>query len=447
MTIATDDTLDHLLGSLASSSLDAESSSRDRSGWTPEGTPRAVVRAESVDDVAAVLAWASRNGVAVVPRGAGTGLAGGATAGAGSVVLDLSGLNRILEIDPINQLAIVQPGVITADLDRAAAAYGLRYAPDPGSVEISTIGGNIATNAGGLRGAKYGVTRDAVLALDVVLADGSLLSTGRQTIKGVAGYDLTSLFVGSEGTLAVVVQATVRLAPIPVSTTTVSAFFATVGEAASAITAVLSARIQPSILELVDGQTLAAIDREHGTDFRGGGDAFVLLQTDGYGAREEAAVAADILASRATSVEQTDDVEEANRLATARRLALPSIEALGPVLIEDITVPRSRFGEAIERVGEIAAARNVRIFVFGHAADGNLHPIIQIVDEQAATDAANDLFALALELGGTLTGEHGIGVLKRNWIRTELGAKSHDLQQSIKLLLDPAGILNPGKAI
>jgi glycolate oxidase len=447
MTLVAEDSLRQLLGSLSSSSLDAAPLSRDRSGWSPEGVPRAVIHATSVRDVSDVLAWATRNNVAVVPRGAGTGLAGGATAGGGSIVLDLSRLNRILEIDPVNQLAIVEPGVITADLDRAAAEHGLRYAPDPGSVEISTIGGNIATNAGGLRGAKYGVTRDAVLALEVVLADGSLLSTGRQTAKGVAGYDLTGLLVGSEGTLAVVVQATLRLQPIPVRTDTVSAFFSSVGDAAAAITAVLAARIRPSVLELVDGRTLAAIDRHHGTDFGGSGGAFVLLQTDGYGAAEEAAAAVTILLERASAVEHTDDVDEAARLTLARRLALPSIEALGPVLIEDITVPRSRFGEAIERIAAIGTTHGVEIFVFGHAADGNLHPIIRVDDESLAAAAAGAIFALALELGGTLTGEHGIGALKRDWIREELGAASHDLQRSIKLLLDPAGILNPGKAI
>jgi glycolate oxidase len=447
MTVAIEDGLDRLLAGLASSSRDASEWGHDRSGWDPGGVPRAVVRAESAEDVAAVLTWANARGVPVVPRGAGTGLAGGASAGEGTIVLDLSALNRIVKIDPVNQLAIVEPGVITADLDRAAAVHGLRYAPDPGSVEISTIGGNIATNAGGLRGAKYGVTRDAVLALDLVLADGSRLTTGRQTIKGVAGYDLTSLFVGSEGTLAIVVRATVRLAPIPVRTVTVSAFFGNVGTAAAAVTAVLAARIQPAVVELVDGHTLGAIDQAQGTGFRARGEAYVLLQTDGYGAVEEAQAAAAILERYAVSVEHSEDPGEATRLTTARRLALPSIEALGPVLIEDITVPRSRFGEAIERIAVIARVRAVRIFVFGHAADGNLHPIIQVADPRAADAAARDIFALALELGGTLTGEHGIGALKRDWIRDELGAASHDLHHRLKSLLDPAGILNPGKAI
>jgi glycolate oxidase len=447
VTTVIDNELGDLLGSLRSWTSASVADSNDRSGWAPEGEPLAVVRATSVAEVEAVLAWATEHRVAVVPRGAGSGLAGGAAAGEQSLILDLSGLNRIIAIDPVNQLAVVEPGVITADLDRAAGVHGLRYAPDPGSVEISTIGGNIATNAGGLRGAKYGVTRDAVLALDVVLADGTLLSTGRQTLKGVAGYDLTSLFVGSEGTLAVVVGATVRLHPIPVSTVTVSAYFGDVAAAAAAVTELSAARIQPSVLELVDGATLLAIDAAQSTNYADEGGAWLLLQTDGYGARDEAEAAVAVLESRATSVAWADDPADAALLTAARRLALPSIEALGRVLIEDITVPRSRFGEAIDRVAQISQHRGVPIFVFGHAADGNLHPIIVVNDEKDAAIAAGDIFALALELGGTLTGEHGIGALKRDWIRREVGGVSHDLQLSIKTLLDPAGILNPGKAI
>jgi glycolate oxidase len=447
VTIVADTIHDELRALSLSTSADVETSRTDRSGWTAEGSPRAVVRASSVDDVAAVLAWATAHGVPVVARGAGTGLAGGSAAGSGSIVLDLGGLDRIIEIDPINQLAIVEPGVITADLDRAAAVHGLRYAPDPGSVEISTIGGNIATNAGGLRGAKYGVTRDAVLGLDIVLADGTTLTTGRSTIKGVTGYDLASLFVGSEGTLGIIVRATVRLQPIPPHTATVSAYFPSLHVAAAAVTAVLAAGIQPSILELVDGPTLQAIDHAEGTDFRARGASFVLLQTDGFGASAESDAAVAVLERFAARIERTEDPDEAEQLTRARRLALPSLEALGPVLIEDITVPRSRFGEAIERIDAISAVHSVRIFVFGHAADGNLHPIILVEDEAATARAAADLFALALELGGTLTGEHGIGALKRDWLLQEIGPASHALQQEIKKLLDPAGILNPGKAI
>lgn len=422
----------------------------DRSGWLPQGGPSATVRVTSTEDISRVLAWANEQGVAVVARGAGSGLAGGATAGQGTVVLDLGGLNRILQIDPVDQLAVVEPGVITADLDRAAAPFGLRYAPDPGSVEYSTIGGNIATNAGGLRAAKYGVTRDSVLGLQVVLADGSVVDTGGRTIKGVSGYDLTSLFVGSEGTLGIIARATLRLRPIPTRTATLSAFFGSIADAASAVTALTAARIEPSVLEIIDGATLAAIDAAEGTDFSVRGAAFLLLQTDGYGAADEMAAAVQVLTPLARSLERTDDAREAERLTRARRLALPSIERLGRVLIEDIAVPRSRLGEAVQQVGVIAARHGVRIFVFGHAADGNLHPIL-LLDGDTVSDAeqaaAEQIFALALALGGTLTGEHGIGVLKRPWLRDELGDVSHDLQLRIKDLLDPRGILNPGKAV
>ncbi len=420
----------------------------DRSGWAPGGDPRAVIRVAHVDEVAAVLSWAAAHAVPIVTRGAGSGLAGGASAGEGAVVLDLSALDRILLIDPENQLAVVEPGVITADLDRAAARYGLRYAPDPGSVEISTIGGNIATNAGGLRGAKYGVTRDSVLGLDVVLADGSRLATGGRTIKSVTGYDLTSLLVGSEGTLAVVVGATLRLHPIPARTATLSAFFDTVAAAADAVSRITRAGIQPAVLELVDGNTLEAIDAAEGTSFRSRGAAYLLLQTDGFGADEELAIALAAIEGIALSTQRAGDAAEAEALTRARRRALPSIEALGEVLIEDISVPRSQLAVAIERIGTIADRNAVRIFVFGHAADGNLHPIILVGERRAAADAAaEDIFALALELGGSLSAEHGIGALKRGWVRAELGERSHDLQRQLKALLDPTGILNPGKAI
>jgi glycolate oxidase len=245
-----------------------------------------------------------------------------------------------------------------------------------------------------------------------------------------------------------VVGATLRLQPIPVKTATLSAYFPSLAAAAQAVTALTIARIQPSVLEIVDGGTLTEIDRVNGTDFRSRGPAFLLLQTDGYGAAAELDAAVTVLDPLASFIERADDPAEAERLTRARRLALPALETLGPVLIEDISVPRSRLAEAIEAIESIAEARAVRIFVFGHAADGNLHPIIlRGNDETAANAAAGDIFALALALGGTLTAEHGIGALKREWIRTELGAASHDLQGELKRLLDPRGILNPGKAI
>ncbi|MEV0568806.1 FAD-linked oxidase C-terminal domain-containing protein [Dactylosporangium sp. NPDC050588] len=421
----------------------------DRSGFVPDGPPRAVVRARTVADVQRTLAEASRTGTPVVTRGAGTGLAGGAVTGRDAIVLDVSGLDRLLGIDAADGIARVEPGVITADLDRAAAAHGLMYAPDPGSVAICTVGGNVATNAGGLRGAKYGVTRDSVLALDVVLADGTLLHVGHDTVKGVVGLDLVSLFVGSEGTLGVVVGATVRLLPRPVRVATAVAYFATVTEAAEASVALGTAGVRPAVLELVDGPTLAAIDDLRGSGHAGQGGALLLVQTDGFGAGEEIAVVAEVLARTARGVQTTEDPAVAADLAAARRDALPAIEAKGRVLIEDIAVPRSRLAEAVDGVHKIADATGTDIFVFAHAGDGNLHPIILLPpgDPAAAHRAADEIFALALALGGTVSAEHGVGLLKHPWLERELGPGVLALQRRIKQLFDPAGILNPGKAI
>ena len=422
----------------------------DRSRARAPGLPELVVRPRHVEDVRVTLHAAHEHHVPVVPRGAGSGVAGGATAGEGTVVLDLTGLDRILEIDPLDEVAVVEAGVVTADLDRAAQAHGLRYAPDPASAELSTIGGNIATNAGGLRCVKYGVTRDAVLGLDVVLADGRLLSTGRRTAKGVAGLDLTSLFVGSEGTLGVVVGATLRLRSLPESTFTAAAAFADVTAAAGACAALTAARLQPSMLELLDEATLRVVDSAQGTDHARLGNALVVAQADGPGAETEIAAIADVLGKEATWVERAVDDESAARLVSARRLALPSIEAFGHALIEDICVPRSRLADAFAGVAEISTRHDVQIYSFAHAGDGNLHPIIGYAATAGGVPpevvaAGDDLFALALDLGGTVTGEHGVGVLKRGWLARELGPESLAVHHSLKQALDPRGILNPGK--
>jgi glycolate oxidase len=425
--------------------------SRDRSGATVDGVADAVVRARWVGDVQETMRLAHAYGVPVVPRGAGTGLAGGSVAGAGSVVLDLAELDRILEVDPVEQLAVVEPGVLTAELDRVVGEQGLRYAPDPASAAISTIGGNIATNAGGLRCVKYGVTGDAVLGLDVVLATGDLVSTGRRTVKGVAGLDLTSLFVGSEGTLGVVVGATLRLQPLPEATLTAAAAYPDVETAARACMALSAARHRPSMLELLDEATLRVVDRAQGTDFAARGGALVIAQADGTGAEREIAGIAEVLGKEATWVEQAVDEASTARLVAARRLALPSIEASGRALIEDICVPRARLADAFAGVAAIARAHEVEIYSFAHAGDGNLHPIISYPHDaegvpDQVVEAGDAVFALALRLGGTVTGEHGVGVLKRRWLARELGPASLDVHRSIKQALDPRGILNPGKA-
>ncbi|WP_155981533.1 FAD-binding oxidoreductase [Nocardia sp. BMG111209] len=423
----------------------------DRSGYVPVGAPAVLVRAADVDDVRQAVTYAAGQGLSVVVRGAGTGLAGGACAGAGTLVLDVGGLDRILEIAPADELAVVQPGVSAAVLDSAAGEFGLRYAPDPASAAISTIGGNIATAAGGLRCVKYGVTADAVLGLSVVLADGQLLDTGRRTVKGVAGLDITRLFTGSEGTLGVIVAATVRLQPIPVDTVTVAASFDDVDDAAAAASAVIAARVRPALLELLDEASLREARDLLGIEERAAG-AFVIAQTDGFGARAEAEVVADAFRQFTSRVEVGTDPASADQLLAVRRAALPALERHGRVLIEDIAVPRSAIAAAVRRITEIARRHDSRIHTFGHAGDGNLHPIIVVPagDPAAAaraTAAADEIFATALELGGTITGEHGVGVLKRRWLAREQGTAALEVQRAIRRALDPAGLFNPGKVV
>ncbi|MCU1641763.1 MAG: putative FAD-binding oxidase [Nocardia sp.] len=422
----------------------------DRSGYDPSGAPEIVVLAADIDDVRRAVTLATEQDLSVVVRGAGSGLAGGASAGAGTLVLDVSGLRRILEISAVDEWAAVEAGVSGATLDAAAGLHGLRYAPDPASIAISTIGGNIATNAGGLRCVKYGVTGDAVLGLGVVLADGSLVHTGRRTAKGVAGLDLTRLFTGSEGTLGVIVEAVVRLQPIPVQTLTVAAWFDDVEQAASATAAVLAARVRPAMLELLDEASLREAQDLLGVRTQAAG-AFVVAQADGFGARAEAGIISDVFRQYTSRIQVGDDAEAAAELLAVRRAALPALERHGRVLIEDIAVPRSRIAEAVRRITEIAARHHSRIYTFGHAGDGNLHPIIVVPGDDTgaaarATRAADEIFATALELGGTITGEHGVGVLKRQWLEREQGPDALRVQRQIRHALDPNGLFNPGKA-
>jgi glycolate oxidase len=421
----------------------------DRSG-APAGRPLALVRAASVDDVRATMRVAHEHRTPVVPRGAGSGVAGGAVAGDGAIVLDLAAMDRVLALDPVDEVAVVEPGVVTAHLDAAAREHGLMYAPDPASAGFSTIGGNIATNAGGMRCVKYGVTREAVLGLDVVLADGRLVRTGRRTVKGVAGLDLTAVFVGSEGTLGVVVGAALRLRPAPTTTLTAAAAYADVETAAEACAAITREHLQPSVLELLDRATLEVVDRAQGTDLAARGGALVIAQADGTGAHDEITAVAQVLGKEATWVEQAVDPASSERLLAARRLALPSIERFGRALIEDICVPRSRLADALRGVEAIAARTGVATYSFAHAGDGNLHPIVSYdasLDSPppAVHEAADAIFALALDLGGTVTGEHGIGLLKRDWLAREVGPDALGLHHDLKHALDPYGILNPGK--
>ncbi|MGQ1840268.1 FAD-binding oxidoreductase [Kocuria turfanensis] len=424
----------------------------DRSGYVPPTLPDGVVQAESVQDVVQTLTLANEHRIPVVPRGAGTGLAAGSSACRGEIVLDMRRMNRILRIDPVEQIAVVEPGVLNADLNAAAGEYGLFYAPDPASTAICSIGGNIATNAGGMRCAKYGVTRESVLSLTVVLADGRVLVTGTETIKAVTGYDMNALFIGSEGTLGVVVEATLRLRPAPVATATVAAYFRDVAAAAAAASAVVAARATPSVLELVDGPTLGAIDLATGTGHRRRGEAFLLAQTDGFGAEIERDVVLRAIEPFAESVLIAEDPVEAEALVQARRDAIPSLEKLGRTSIGDVGVPRNRLAEIVTGIQQISQDTGVDIYTVAHAADGNLHPMIVVAEHESITqgapkDALGRMFELARSLGGTLTGEHGVGLLKQDWFTAEVGEVSRDLQHRIKRAFDPNNILNPGKAI
>ncbi|MBM7831028.1 glycolate oxidase [Agromyces cerinus] len=447
---------DALGASVSIASADLEAAREDRSGWRSATPPIAVVHAASVAEVQAVMRIAHETSTPVVPRGAGTGLAGGAIASPGAIVLDLSRMNRVLEVSEADELAVVEPGVLNGDLNDALASRGLWFAPDPASRAISSIGGNIATNAGGLLCAKYGVTREAVLGLAVVLADGRLLRTGHRTVKGVTGYDLTALFTGSEGTLGVIVEATVRLRPItPGETVTVAAVLPDVEAAAAASAAVTAARLRPAVLELIDAAGLARVAAYLGTDGVVGtplatlapSETFLLAQCDGAGAADEGAEIARLFAESGARVTLSTDAATGDRLLGIRRAMHPALAASGQVLIEDVAVPRSRLPEMFRAIEEIGRRHGIEIPTIAHAGDGNLHPNFVFTGDEVPEHvwaAADDMFRTAVALGGTLTGEHGVGVLKRRWLADELGDDSFELQRGIKALFDPSGILNPG---
>lgn len=420
----------------------------DKSGHRSSAAPLAIVEATDASHVQTAMRWASEHRVPVVPRGANTGLAGGSIAGGGELVISVATMRRVLDISLIDQLCVVEPGIRNAELNEILADHGMWWPPDPASRAISTVGGNIATNAGGLLCAKYGVTREWVLALDVVLADGSLISTGHRTVKGVTGLDLTALIIGSEGTLGIVVGATLKLRPIVEGAVwTVGAFFDDEATAAAACTAITAARIRPAIMELVGRDTVSMLAAYTGRPMEG---AFVLVQTDDLGAEEVATTVAAILAAHGARVERTNDLTESDALVQVRRQVHFALESFGNVLVEDISVPRSRLAEMFKACDAAAARHGVRLALTAHAGDGNLHPtFIFDGDEPSAAvwACADDVFAAGLALGGTLTGEHGVGILKRRWLVDELGERQLELQRAVKAAFDPAGILNPGKAL
>ena len=425
---------------------------RDQTALGVAGVPLAVVRAQNIDDVVATMQVASELRVPVVTRGAGTGLAGGANAIEGCILLSTAAMNSILWIDRTQRLARVQCGVINAALATAAAAVGLWYPPDPASRAISTIGGNIATNAGGACCLKYGVTGDHVAALTAVLADGTVIRTGGGTRKNVAGLDLTRLLVGSEGALAVIVEATLRLRPAPAPASTLVAFFASVesaGQAAYEIERVAD----PSLLELMDRVTIGAVEAMTRMGLDTGAAALLIVQSDAASAAADIEyVAKACAANGATDVSATTDLEEGEQFLVARRSALPALERLGTTLLDDVVVPKPALAQMLARIGAIATTYDLVIGTFGHAGDGNLHPTIVFaggdsVAEAAARAAFDDIVRAALDLGGSITGEHGVGSLKTAYLTGMLGEQERALMARIKTAFDPAGILNPGRAL
>ena len=432
--------------------------SHDEAEWAPAAKAIAGVRVRTEAEVQHVVRTCAELRVPVVPRGAGTGLSGGANAVRGCVVLDLAQMNQVLEIDPDNLVAVVQPGAVNDDVKAAVAEHGLWYPPDPASAPWSTIGGNVATNAGGLCCLKYGVTRDYVLGLRAVVggpvAYGQAVRLGRRTTKGVAGLDLASLFVGSEGTLGVVTEVTLRLRPAPVGTPrTVVGAFGDLVLAGRAVAEVTRRGLIPAVMEILDRACLEAVEEWKHLGLEADAAALLLARADtpgDSGAAEAGAIAAAMAAAGALWVEQSTDDAEAEALFAARRLAYPALERLGPVLTEDVCVPRSKVPAMLAQINAIAARHGVRIATIAHAGDGNLHPLlITPPGDEAARLAAQAAFTefldAAIELGGTVSGEHGIGLLKRDGMRRELDPGALAMQEAVRRALDPLGIFNPGK--
>jgi glycolate oxidase len=422
----------------------------DRSQDPMTGTPAAVVRAEDAEQVQTAVRWAAAHEVPVVPRGAGSGLSGGSSALDDGIVLSLERMAAI-EIDPSCQVAVVEPGAMNAQVKAAAAEHGLWYPPDPSSYEFCSIGGNVATNAGGLCCVKYGVTTDYVLGLDVVLADGTLVTLGGERIKDVAGLSLLKLFVGSEGTLGIVTRVVLRLVPSQQARSTLVAAFATPTVAAEAVVAIRS-RLRPSMLELMDQPSIRAVEqhRPMGLDVDAG--ALLVAQSDAPGSSRTEEIALMEKACResgALEVFVTDDADEGEQFVQARRMVIPAVEELGALMLEDVGVPVPRLPELLAEVAAVAERHQLSIPVVAHAGDGNTHPLILVPrDDEAAhlraLEAFEEIMHAAIALDGTITGEHGVGRTKKSALPAQLGDDVMALNRRVKDALDPAGILNPG---
>jgi glycolate oxidase len=416
--------------------------------------PDAVVQTKSVEELAKIVKLANREGIPVYPRGQSTSLSGGPLPVHGGVVLDLSVMDDVLEIYEEDLVAVVSVGVLTSAIHKAAEEKGLIYPPDPSSSNVSTIGGNLAENAGGPRGLKYGVTKDYVIGLEVITPEGEIIQTGGRTVKNVTGYDLTKLIVGSEGTLGIITNAVLRLLPKPPATATLMAVFSNLVDAGRAITKILTSGILPSKMELMDRASIIAVENYHPMGLPTEAEAIILLELDGHPlAIKEEIAKAELLCftTGASNVKIPKDDLEKEEIWKARKLVSPAIVRIKPTKIsEDATVPRSKIPEMCERLQQIKEKYKVNLVVFGHIGDGNLHPNIicdkNDVEEMSRVEkAVTEIFTTAVELGGTLSGEHGIGHMKAPFMEMELGKAGLDMMKRIKAVWDPNNIMNPGK--
>ncbi|KYD33175.1 putative glycolate dehydrogenase, 2-subunit type, iron-sulfur subunit GlcD [Geobacillus stearothermophilus] len=419
-----------------------------------QSLPDAVIAPRNTKEVAEIAKICNEYRIPIVPRGSGTNLCAGTCPVEGGIVLLFNHMNRILEIDEENLTATVQPGVVTLDLTKAVEEKGLFYPPDPGSMKISTIGGNISENSGGLRGLKYGVTRDYVLGLEVVLANGDVIRTGGKLAKDVAGYDLTRLFVGSEGTLGIVTEATLKLIPMPETKQTMLALYQDLEAAARSVSKIIANKIIPVTLEFLDQPTLEVVEDFARIGLPTDVKAVLLIEQDGpkeVVERDMKKMADICRAEQAVSVQLARSEEEAEALRTARRAALSALARLKPTtILEDATVPRSEIAKMVKAINEIAEKYQLKICTFGHAGDGNLHPTCPTdarnrEEMERVERAFEEIFAKAIELGGTITGEHGVGVMKAPYLEWKLGPAGIAAMKAVKQALDPNNIMNPGK--
>jgi glycolate oxidase len=443
--------LSELIGPAASLISDPDitaSYSRDQAPFAESAPPFAVLLAKTATEISIALKYANENKIAVVTRGAGSGLSGGANSSADSLVISLEKMNQILEIDSANQIARVQAGVINLDLDKAASEFGLAYLPDPASRDWSSLGGNAATNAGGMCCVKYGVTSAHVRAMQVVLANGEIIELGKATKKSVTTYDLLHLFIGSEGTLGIITELTLNLVVRPSAPATLIATFPTITKAAAAAAALLQYR--PSMLEIVDQTTLRAVEAWHPLGFEVAGSVLLMQLDENHSLCQ--AVLETCKSFGSIDGVYSDDPADASDLIRVRKLAYPALERMGATLLDDVALPITKIAEFVEQVEALSKDTNLVIGIFGHAGDGNMHPtIVHDHGDQAAAERAQNAFGKIIEiaqsLGGTASGEHGIGSIKPGFVANEISTTVIELQRAVKKVFDPNSILNPGKKI